>query len=162
MGNTNARTGTGLGQIDNNDKHIPVPLDSLKTRLVRKRNSQDSHACPRGKDLLDLCIEANLNILNGKTFRDLFGKYTSFQYNGNSVVDYFIVSEDLIEGVIYFHVHEHLPHLSDHAKLSLKLSVSAANFSFSADKDRTYDMPSSYRWLKILLFYFKKRLIRLM
>ena len=61
MGDTNARTGTGLGQIDNNDKHIPVPLDSLKTRLITKRNSQDSHVRPRGKDLLDLCIKANLN-----------------------------------------------------------------------------------------------------
>ena len=50
MGDTNARTGTGLGQIHNNDKHIPVPLDSLKTRLIRKGNSQDSHVCPRGKD----------------------------------------------------------------------------------------------------------------
>ena len=90
-------------------------------------------------------------------------KYTSFQYNGNSVVVYCIVSEDLIEDVIYFHVHDHLPHLSDHAKLSLKLSVSVANFSFSAEKDTTYDMPSSYiGGLKILLFYFKKRLIRLM
>ena len=148
MGDTNARTGTGLGQIDNKDKRIPVPLDSLKKRLISKRNSQDSHVCPRGKDLLDLCIEANLNILNGKTFGDLFGKYTSFQYNGNSVADYCIVSEDLIEDVIYFHVHDHLPHLSDHAKLSLKLSASVANFSFSAEKDTTYDMQSSYRWFK--------------
>ena len=48
MGDTNARTGIGLGQIDNDDKNIPVPLDSLKTRLIRKRKSQDSHVCPRG------------------------------------------------------------------------------------------------------------------
>ena len=73
MGDTNARTGTGLGQIENDDKHIPVPLDPLKTRRIRKRKSQDSHVCLRGKDLLDLCIEANLNILNGKTFSDFFG-----------------------------------------------------------------------------------------
>ena len=58
-----------------------------------ERKSQDLHVCPRGKELLELCIQANLNILNGNIFGDRFGKYTSFQYNGNSVVDYCIVSE---------------------------------------------------------------------
>ena len=58
--------------------------------------------------------------------------------------------------VIHFHVHEHLPHLSNHAKLPLKLSVSVANFSFSAEKDITYDMPSSYRWFKDSSFIFQK------
>ena len=86
----------------------------------------------------------------GKPLAIFFRKYTSFQlqYSRNSIVDYCIVSEDLIEDVIYFHVHDHLPHLSDHAKLPLKLSVSVANFSLSAEKDTTYDMPSSYRWFK--------------
>ena len=58
-----------------------------------------------------------------QTFGDRFGKYTSFQYNGNSVVDYGIVSDCLVDNVLYFHVHDHIPHLSDHAKLSMKLSV---------------------------------------
>ena len=37
-----------------------------------------------------------------KTFGDMLGKYTSFQYNGNSVVDYSIVSDDIIESVLFF------------------------------------------------------------
>ena len=156
MGDTNARTGSDLDQIDNNDKHIPVPLQSEKTRFLRQRNSQDSHVCPRGKDLIDLCIEANLNILNGRTFGDSFGKYTSFQYNGNSVVDYCIVSESLIKEVIYFHVHDHLPYLSDHAKLSLKLKASVANIGVSDENDKTSDMPTSYRWFKDSPFLFQK------
>ena len=72
-----------------------------------------------------------MNILNGRTCGDSFGKYTSFQYNGNSVVDYCIVSESLIKDVIYFHVHVHLPYLSDHAKLFLKLKASVANIGIS-------------------------------
>ena len=35
MGDTNARTGSDLDQIDNNDKHIPVPLQAEKTRFLR-------------------------------------------------------------------------------------------------------------------------------
>ena len=91
--------------------------------------------CPRGKELLDICIGVNLNVLNGKkTFGNRFGKYTSFQYNCNRVVDYCNVSESSIESVIYFHVHDHIPHLSDHAKLSLKLTASYTE-SFSLEGD---------------------------
>ena len=101
IGDTNARTGTQQDYIDNDDKHIPIPSGSLKSIFTRK--SQDLQVCPRGKELLDICFEANLNILNAKkTFGDRFDKDTSFQYNGNSVVDYCIVSESLIESVIYF------------------------------------------------------------
>ena len=69
MGDTNARTGTEYECIDNNNRHIPVPFDMRKTSFIRKRKSQNLTVCPRGKDLLDLCIEA-----------------TSFQYNGNSAL----------------------------------------------------------------------------
>ena len=151
MGDTNARTGSGLGQIDNNDKHIPVPLHSDRTRVLRHRNSQDLHICPRGKEVIDICIEANLNILNGKTFGDMFGKYTSFQYNRNSVADYCIISENVVNDVIYFHVHDHIPYLSDHAKISLKLIA-----SINTKEDKTYDVPKMYKWYKDSAFLFQK------
>ena len=70
-------------------------------------------------------VRGPLSVLNGKkTFGDRFGKYTSFQYNGNSVVDYCIASEGLNEYVLYFFVHYHIINMSDHAKLSVKLSAS--------------------------------------
>ena len=72
-----------------------------RTSFIRKRKSQDLTVCHRGEDLLELCIEANLSISNGKTFGDMLGKYTSFQYNGNRVVDYCIVSDDIIESVLF-------------------------------------------------------------
>ena len=36
MGDTNARTGTGRDFIDNDDKHIPIPSDTCKSKLLRK------------------------------------------------------------------------------------------------------------------------------
>ena len=74
---TNARTGTGQDYIDKDDKHIPIPSG--------KRQSQILLVCPHRKELFDICIEANLYILNGKAFGDGFGKYTLFQYNVNRV-----------------------------------------------------------------------------
>ena len=101
----------------------------------------------RGKEVIDMCIEANLNILNGKTFGDMFGKYTSFQYNGNSVVDYCIISEN---------VHDHIPYLSDHAKISLKLIASINNNTMSSKEHKTYDVPRMYKWYKDSAFFFSE------
>ena len=58
MGDTNARTG-GIGRdcIDNDDKHIPTPSDTYKSRFTKERNSQQ-HVCLRGKELPELCIQA--------------------------------------------------------------------------------------------------------
>ena len=78
-------------------------LICARLALLEKRKSQDLTVCPRGKDLLELCIEANLCILNGKTFGDTLGKYTSFQYNGNGVVDYCLVSDDIID-IIFMYI----------------------------------------------------------
>ena len=156
MGDTNARTGTGHDFIDIDDKHIPIPSDTCKSKFAKERKSQDLHVCPRGKELLELCIQANLNILNGKTFGDRFGKYTSFQYNGNSVVDYCIVSEGLIEHVLYCHVHDHIPHLSEHAKLSVKLSASFSDSTVLTENNTCHRMPNSYKWFKDSPFLFQK------
>ena len=106
---TNVRAGTEYDFIDYNDNHIPVLLDTCKKRFMRKRNSQDYNVCPRGRELLELYFEANPpNILNGKTFGDILGKYAYFQYNGNSAVDYCFDSEDMTESVLNFHVYNHI------------------------------------------------------
>ena len=61
MGDTNARTGIGRDFIDNDYKHIPIPPDTYKSRFTKERISQDLHVCPRGKEFLELCIQANLS-----------------------------------------------------------------------------------------------------
>ena len=63
---------------------------------------------------------SNLHILNGRAFGGIFGKHTCFQYNGNSVVDYCIVSE-FSEMCYFFHVQELKSLLSDHAVITKTL-----------------------------------------
>ena len=40
------------------------------------RNSEDEIICSRGRDLIDLCIQSKMRILNGRTLGDLSGKFT--------------------------------------------------------------------------------------
>jgi hypothetical protein len=50
----------------------------------------------RGKQLLEFCVTTKLRILNGRVIGDLFGKYTCHKPTGSSVVDYIILSEELL------------------------------------------------------------------
>ena len=89
--------------------HI-LPRNNLDTKLIN--NS--------GKLLLNLCKESSLRILNGRTIGDFTGKFTCITYNGCSVVDYMLVSTDLLDLVGYFDVHN-FTSLSNHCIISCSL-----------------------------------------
>ena len=71
-----------------------------------------------------------MRILNGRTFCDMQGMYMSYNYNGNSVVDYMIASECLLSQVLYFNLSLNKPRLSDHSHVSCKI---LANFSMGLE-----------------------------
>jgi hypothetical protein len=50
-----------------------------------------------------------LRIANGRSFGDIHGKFTCYNYAGSSVVDYIIVSEHLLEDLLCVHVSNFLP-----------------------------------------------------
>ena len=83
------------------------------------RNSQDEKTNPRGNELPDVCKLNDLLILNGRTTGDLFGSFTSHQWNGSSVVDYALVSNEFSKNILTFRVGPYLPWLSDHFPLHL-------------------------------------------
>ena len=59
----------------------------------------------RGSELLNICMSLNMVILNGRKPGDIFGKYTSFHWNGKEVVvDYGIVPADIFENISFFYV----------------------------------------------------------
>ena len=101
-GDTNARTGIETDYVDNNNIYISVPHYTACNDNIKYRNSKDLTCTTRGKEFIDLCVASNLHILNGRAFGEIFGKHTYFQYNGNSVVDYCIVSESLFRNVLFF------------------------------------------------------------
>jgi hypothetical protein len=70
------------------DKHIPLFYTYKFDARIVGRVSQDTTVNSKGRQLLPLCISADLRILNGRTTGDFLGSYTCYQPQGSSVVDY--------------------------------------------------------------------------
>ena len=68
----------------------------------------------RGRQLIEICIQSGLRILNGRILGDSLGKYTSFQPLGSNVIYFFIASESLLKHIPDFKVQSFQPDLSDH------------------------------------------------
>lgn len=147
-GDFNARCGNENDFVSD-DLDDFVPTDTCYVADYSKsRHSKDSKVDSRGKDLLDFCIGNNLRILNGRLLGDSLGSFTCFNVHGQSVVDYTIASEELLQHIIIFRVSSFNHLLSDtHCKLSFKLWA-------SYDVDNTYAnerlraMPQQYLWDK--------------
>jgi hypothetical protein len=124
MGDFNSRTGLRSDCPNyEGDKYLPMPAHDTYSLPV-PRQSHDRHDnCTYGKQLLNMCASTGLFIANGRVFGDTRGVYTCHQYSGSSVVDYLLVSNDIISQLRYFKVHEFTGTLSDHCKLSFGLSV---------------------------------------
>ncbi|CAG2209036.1 unnamed protein product [Mytilus edulis] len=85
------------------------------------RNNLDSKSANKsGKLLIDLCKESGLRILNGRTIGDPLGKCTCITYNGSSLVDYTLVSSNLLQCIGNFKVSDFTP-ISDHCPISCSL-----------------------------------------
>ncbi len=104
QGDLNARTGA-----ENDYLCIDLDVNDLSRKeeggnKPDNRNSEDRKLNARGKDLLDLCKLHNLIITNGRKTGDIFGKYTCHNWNGSSVVDYFLCPTSFFDRIIEFSV----------------------------------------------------------
>ena len=144
-GDTNARIGKEIEFIDNDNDYVSVPSYVSCNCYVKQKMSEDRVCNSRGRELLDICTSSNLVVLNGRTCGDQGGKYTCFQYNGNSVVDYCIVSELLFNNILYFHVQDHYPLLSDHSLISVRIR-GRFSYTMSNNTSTMSDIPIEYIW----------------
>ena len=98
--------------------HLPPLCTTLRT------NSDRGDATPFGKQLIAMCQQSDLSILNGRTPGDMQGSLTCYPYTGgSSTVDYYIASHELL-----WHTAPHLQVLpqdpvSDHCALRLRLTT---------------------------------------
>lgn len=144
IGDFNARTGTAPDYIiHDNDNYIPLdekyPIDSS----LQQRQSQDNIIDDRGKHLLEICIAAQLRILNGRKIGDSIGHYTSHQYNGSSVIDYAVCSESILNRIASFHVHDLIGSLTDHCMISFTL---ISNFHPRLQDTNLRKLPLGFKW----------------
>lgn len=143
-GDFNARTSDLRDHVaDDDTANLPLFDSYIPDSCIGDRNNQDKAVCERGKQLIDICISYKLRLANGRTLGDNFGKFTCYKYNGNSVVDYFIYSEDLIEDILSFKVSDVIPRLSDHSLLSLRI---LASFLEQESKTVMTDFPCQFMW----------------
>ena len=84
------------------------------------RFSQDTKTNTYGTHFLNIIMNNQLTILNGRTLGDMTGNFTSVQKQGCSVVDYFAISQALNNDVNYMKVLDLTPY-SDHKPLSMEL-----------------------------------------
>ena len=99
-GDFNARTGklndflvSDDDKFDNSfHMHLKESIDMLNDlNIPLRRTNMDSKINNNGYKLLELCINFDLRILNGRVGQDINkGKFTCVSESGNSVIDYII------------------------------------------------------------------------
>ena len=82
------------------------------TELYQKTNEY-------GKSVIELCTEAQLRILNGRTIGDSVGRITYYNYIGASIDDYCICNSSFLQNIVSFNVGDFEPTLSDHQASTL-------------------------------------------
>ena len=112
--------------------------------MTNTRSSRDTVYNSRGKKSMDLLACTNLTLLNGNKLGDVFGEYTSINYNGASVVDYSAVSADLENLVMKFVVRD-LNRFSDHCPCIGSLSIPTTEMIDAENRLQSLqDAPNSY------------------
>ena len=148
MGDLNARTAEMQDYIsEDSDKFLSTDTTDYRVdQQLGRRLSQDKlqNVPLRGKQLIDLCVQSRLRILNGRCLGDTFGYFTCHKSNGSSVVDYMIVNEELLNRIVYFKVHPLAGTLSDHCMISLLLK---SNFNtLNTGRQNTLSAGPIYLW----------------
>ena len=94
-GDFNARIGQKTGMVPyDSDEFLPMPDDNIPDENT-PRFSQDTKTNTYGTHFLNIIMNNQLTILNGRTLGDMTGNFTSVQKQGCSVVDYFAISQAL-------------------------------------------------------------------
>ena len=118
------------------------PNGSIETE---SRNSKDNHCNSYGKLLAELCCGNDLILLNGRTKGDYIGQFTCQTYNGASVVDYTIVSSEVMREIKYFTVSE-ITHFSHHCFLSFGLKTESYLPLRTEKTLQLSSLPMSFMW----------------
>ena len=153
-GDFNARAGE-LNEFlrKEDDTYLSMPHDDT-FEFILPRVSHDSKTTNQyGKLLIDLCMNNQLYILNGRTLEDLGGKFTCHTPRGSSAVDYLIISNSLSNKVLSMNVSDLTLH-SDQCFISMKLKIYCENLADEwylknkNDLSFTY-LPDNFLWKEV-------------
>ena len=118
-------------------------MDYLPDGDLIKRNNCDGVVNTFGRKLLELCRMSGMRIVNGRKFGDSTGKKTCHQWNGSSVVDYFITDIETFPSVHTFKVHDILDHISDHCPISAVINLGLIRYVSKQERGRRLECAPS-------------------
>ena len=141
QGDINAHTSTLPDYLESDKTDEEMGIKNYAKPL--SRNSEDKKPPnERGKHFVDLCKAYDMLIVNGRKTGDIFGKYTSFQWNGARVVDYVLSERVQQHNILDFKVGPFRPWLSDHCPLHY--SISLKNDIEPKEDDKGKDSPTRF------------------
>ena len=77
---------------------------------------------------------------------DVFGAFTSHNWNGSSVVDYCIVSNEIYDRASKFSVGNFIPWLSDHCMISTTLNFDGSSLRTCVEQMETVSLHPGWVW----------------
>ncbi len=105
-GDFNARTVELLNTFDTSDLcellQVPKLAEIEQLSVVATRQNRDVSVGGWGCELLNLCCDARLLILNGRTPVDQSGEFTYLANGGRSIVDYIVGSPAIWQATTHF------------------------------------------------------------
>ena len=125
FGDTNARTNNINDFIENDevDDYLPIDDQYLPDLTLEKRiNVDKSPSNTNGTAMIEFCKSTGFRILNGRIDKNNSSGFTCFSSNGNSVVDYALLKQDLFHLIKSFRVNE-VTDLSNHCALEIEIST---------------------------------------
>ena len=162
QGDLNARTGTDSDFIQMGKCYEPSEeelgeIDAQEDVDIYLRNSEDKTVNSRGRELLDLCKLNRFLIVNGRKTGDVFGKNTCHNWNGSSVVDYFLSPISSFDSISTFAVGNYIPWLSDHCLIRSKILL-RGNYSKSDKTEELIDSHPGFVWNETSMASYKTQL----
>ena len=161
LGDYNARTALKPDYIesdDNSDIPIMEELFAADSVAAYPRGNLDQGTNSYGDRLLDLCHSVPLRICNGRKLGDVVGSYTCYLNNGQSVVDYCLVSPRIYHTVSSFVVNEFLPDVSDHCSITVTLRTKFLLDHSLSDSYSYVDKPRKVAWNPVIASNFERLL----
>ena len=143
MGDFNSRTGKYSDTVSQEGNDI-IDNDQSKSAFEPvQRNSFDNVLNSHGKQLLDICKNLDLRIVNGRVNGDNLGRPTFHGRNGASVIDYIICDQSTFLNITGFVVKQP-SYLSDHSAI-----VAWLNLSTNLPTSETQTLNSTSRLIRL-------------
>ncbi|CAI5784152.1 Hypothetical predicted protein, partial [Podarcis lilfordi] len=120
-GDFNARTAANWDSLTKAKWWVTPNLDNYDLEHIMRRTSKDQRVNEAGVFLYLMAIRLNLVPLNGTCLPDIPGDFTHLSVKSNSVLDYLLVSSDLLKCISTFKIEN--VQSSDHLPLVAKLSL---------------------------------------